>query len=89
MYLSEFCLQNIDHFGQTVESVLIKYGRSIVDEQFVLNRLAQAVIDIYTSAVVLSRASRSLKDQLSSAQHEKLMTGAWVYEVFIEYESFG
>lgn len=54
-----------------------------------LNRLAEAVIDLYTSAVVLSRASRSLKDQLSSAQHEKLMTEAWVYEVLIEYESFG
>ena len=40
------------------------------EEQFVLNRLANATIDSYAMAVVLSRASRSLYFNHSSGQHE-------------------
>lgn len=72
--------RNVDAFGQAVEMVLIKYGKGIVNEQFILNRLADAAIDTYTSAVVLSRASRSLTNQLESAKHEKLLAEAWVLE---------
>jgi len=72
--------KNIDAFGQSVEMVLIKYGKNIVDEQFVLNRLANATIDIYTSAVVLARATKSLNEGLPSANHEKLMTEIWCLE---------
>lgn len=60
--------------------VLIKYGKGIVDEQFILNRLANAAIDIYTSAVVISRASRSLDKGLPTAAQEKLMAEAWTLE---------
>lgn len=62
--------------------VLIKYGRNIVDEQFTLNRLANAAIDIYTSGVAISRASNSLNAGLSTAPHEKLMAQAWTFEVY-------
>jgi very long chain acyl-CoA dehydrogenase len=72
--------KKIDAFGQAVEMVLIKYGKGIVDEQFILNRLANSTIDVYTSAVVLSRASTSLDKGLPTANHEKLMTEAWVLE---------
>lgn len=72
--------KNIDDFGQTVEMVLIKYGKSIVNEQFILNRLANSTFDIYSSMVVLSRATRSLKENLSTAQHEKLMAQAWTLD---------
>jgi very long chain acyl-CoA dehydrogenase len=72
--------KKIDAFGQAVEMVLIKYGKGIVDEQFILNRLANSAIDVYTSAVVLSRASTSLDKGLPTANHEKLMTEAWVLE---------
>lgn len=61
--------------------VLIKYGKSIVNEQFILNRLANATFDIYSSAVVLSRASQSLKEDSSSATHEKLLAETWTSEV--------
>lgn len=66
--------------GEAVESLLIKYGKKIVDEQFLLNRLANAAIDTYTMAVVLSRASRSLSLGLPSAQHELLLTEVWCSE---------
>lgn len=61
--------------------VLIKYGKGIVNEQFILNRLANSAIDIYTMTVVLSRASRSLNEKLPSASHEKILAQNWCYEV--------
>ncbi|CAH0561926.1 unnamed protein product [Brassicogethes aeneus] len=72
--------KSIDAFGQSVEMVLIKYGKNIVNEQFILNRLASATFDIYTSAVVLSRASESLKNGVKTANHEKLMAESWTLE---------
>lgn len=67
-------------FGEAVESLLIKYGKMIIDEQFLLNRLANAAIDTYTMAIVLSRATRSLSLDLPSAQHEVLLTEVWCSE---------
>lgn len=61
--------------------VLIKYGKSIVNEQFILNRLANATFDIYSSAVVLSRSTDALRAGTKTAQHEKLMAEAWTLEV--------
>lgn len=61
--------------------VLIKYGKGIVNEQYILNRLANASIDIYTSMVVLSRATKSLNENVPSAQLEKIMAESWTLEV--------
>lgn len=68
-------------FGQAIEKILIKYGKGIIDEQFILSRIANATIDAYTIAVVLSRASKSLQSNLPSAEHELLLTQLWTYEV--------
>ncbi|XP_065355121.1 very long-chain specific acyl-CoA dehydrogenase, mitochondrial-like [Calliphora vicina] len=70
----------IDLFGQTVESLLIKYGKNIIHEQNILNRLADAAIDIYAMVVVLSRSSRAVQQQLITAEHEINMTKAWCYQ---------
>ncbi|XP_063548994.1 very long-chain specific acyl-CoA dehydrogenase, mitochondrial [Cydia strobilella] len=70
----------VDAYGQTIESTLVKYGRKVVDEQFVLNRLASAAIDVYTTAVVLSRASRAAKLGLPSAAHELKLAEAWAHD---------
>uniref|UniRef100_A0A0C9RAV1 ACADVL_0 protein n=1 Tax=Fopius arisanus TaxID=64838 RepID=A0A0C9RAV1_9HYME len=72
--------KSIESYGQSIEAALIKYGKGIVEEQFVLNRLAQAAIDTYTSAVVLSRASKAADEKLPTAQHELLMAQAWCAE---------
>lgn len=74
-------MQSVEAFGQAVEATLIKYGRGVVDEQFVLNRLAGAAIDTYTMAVVLSRATMALQRGLPSAHIEELMTKVWCSEV--------
>nr|XP_060501013.1 very long-chain specific acyl-CoA dehydrogenase, mitochondrial [Panthera onca] len=50
------------------------------DEQFVLQRLADSAIDLYTMVVVLSRASRSLSEGHPTAQHEKMLCDSWCIE---------
>lgn len=78
---AKLCAQSVDAFGQTVEALLLKYGKEIVHEQFLLGRLADCAIDIYAMSVVLSRATRSLEQKLGSAEHERLMAQAWCIEV--------
>uniref|UniRef100_U5EKH4 Very long-chain specific acyl-CoA dehydrogenase, mitochondrial n=1 Tax=Corethrella appendiculata TaxID=1370023 RepID=U5EKH4_9DIPT len=77
---ARYCSQSINLFGHAVESLLIKFGKKIVEEQFLLNRLADAAIDTYAMAVVLSRATRAIQKNLPSAEHEILMTQAWCVE---------
>lgn len=75
--------QSVEVFGQCIESTLIKHGRKIVDEQFILNRITQAAFDTYTTAAVLSRATRSANKKIPSAEHELLMAKTWSAEVRI------
>ncbi|CAK9806898.1 Very long-chain specific acyl-CoA dehydrogenase, mitochondrial [Anthophora plagiata] len=75
-----FCAKSIEAFGQGIESTLIRYGRDIVEQQFVLNRITQAAFDLYTMSVVLSRATTSAKKNLPSMEHELLMTQTWCSE---------
>merc|ERR1719195_1000744 len=70
----------VEAFGAAVESVLIKHGKNIINEQFLLNRLANATIDIYVSTCVLSRCSKSLNEAVESAHHEEMMTKVWCKE---------
>jgi len=58
----------------------MRYGKNIVEEQFLLNRLAESAIDMYAMMVVLSRASRSIKKGLPSAEMETKMTSVWCNE---------
>ncbi|XP_058815271.1 very long-chain specific acyl-CoA dehydrogenase, mitochondrial-like [Topomyia yanbarensis] len=77
---SKQCSEGIDLFGKAVETLLIKHGKGIVEEQYMLNRLADAAIDIYAMAAVLSRASRAVNKSLPSAEHESLMAQSWCHE---------
>ncbi|XP_050819878.1 very long-chain specific acyl-CoA dehydrogenase, mitochondrial-like isoform X2 [Gopherus flavomarginatus] len=72
----------IDLFGEAVESLLLKYGEKVIDQQFHLKRVADAAIDIYAMAVVISRASRSLSLGQPTAEHEKLLCQTWSHEAF-------
>lgn len=77
---AKICGECTDMFAQSVEALLVKYGKNIVNEQMLLNRLADSSIDIYSMVCVLSRASNSLKLKLPSTEHELLMTKSWVLE---------
>merc|ERR1712223_988595 len=72
--------KNTEMFGNAVEKLLIKYNKNIINEQFLLNRLAAAAIDIYVTTCMLSRCTQSLNEGLPSAMHEELLTKAYANE---------
>merc|ERR1712072_1314034 len=72
----------VDAMGQTVEKVLIKHGKGIINEQFILNRMGNATIDIYANSCVLSRCTKSLNDGVESAHHEVMMAKVWCNESY-------
>jgi len=67
-------------FGETVEKILIKYGKRITDEQYVVNKVAQSTIDIFAMFVVLSRASRSINNKKTTSEHEANIANLFVSE---------
>ena len=67
-------------FGETVESLLIKHGKNIADNQIVVNKVANATIDVYAMFAVLSRATRSLNNKLPSSEHESDLTNLFCIE---------
>uniref|UniRef100_A0A671NFP5 Acyl-CoA dehydrogenase family, member 9 n=1 Tax=Sinocyclocheilus anshuiensis TaxID=1608454 RepID=A0A671NFP5_9TELE len=69
--------QNAAHFGSTVESLLYRYGKTIVDEQLVLKKVADVLINLYAMTAVLSRTSRSISIGLRSHDHEVLLTNTF------------
>ncbi|KAM6969827.1 very long-chain specific acyl-CoA dehydrogenase, mitochondrial-like [Aplochiton taeniatus] len=77
---ADLTVQAIEQFGATVEDLLLKHGKKIIDEQFVLKRVADSAIDLYAMVVVLSRASRSLSQGNPTAQHEKVLCETWCFE---------
>ncbi|XP_062438969.1 very long-chain specific acyl-CoA dehydrogenase, mitochondrial-like isoform X3 [Rhea pennata] len=72
----------VDLLGEAVESLLLKFGTRLTDKQFHLKRVADAAIDMYAMAVVLSRASRALSLKRASAEHEKLLCRTWCHEAY-------
>ncbi|XP_028911168.1 very long-chain specific acyl-CoA dehydrogenase, mitochondrial [Ornithorhynchus anatinus] len=70
----------LESFAVVVEALLVKHKKGIVDEQFLLKRLADSAIDLYAMVVVLSRASRALSEGHATAQHEKMLCDTWCIE---------
>jgi very long chain acyl-CoA dehydrogenase len=66
--------KSVEQFGAATETLLMQLQKKVIDEQNILTRLANASIDIYGMTAALSRASRSLKNNSPTAQHEKLIT---------------
>lgn len=76
----ELLSKSIDRFGTTIEQVLIKYGKSIRDEQFIVYRIGDVVIDLYAMAASLSRCSQSFQNQVPTAVHESHLVRIWCEE---------
>ncbi|XP_077170574.1 very long-chain specific acyl-CoA dehydrogenase, mitochondrial [Paroedura picta] len=77
---AERTVRAIDLFAGIAEEQLLKHGKKIIDEQFVLKRIADSAIDLYGMVVVLSRASRSLELGHPTGQHEKVLCDTWCME---------
>ncbi|KAK7127702.1 hypothetical protein R3I93_020320 [Phoxinus phoxinus] len=69
--------QNAGFFGSTVESLLYRYGKTIVEEQLVLKKVADVLINLYAMTAVLSRTSRSISIGLRNHDHEVLLTNTF------------
>ncbi|KAF7649405.1 hypothetical protein LDENG_00141690 [Lucifuga dentata] len=67
--------QNVCLFGSTVESLLYRYGKTIVDEQLVLKRVADVLINL---------ASRSISIGLRNHDHEVLLANTFCSDAFFK-----
>ncbi|XP_029287756.1 complex I assembly factor ACAD9, mitochondrial [Cottoperca gobio] len=76
--------ENVSLFGSTVESLLYRYGKTIVDEQLVLKRVADVLINLYAMTAVLSRTSRSISIGLRNHDHEVLLANTFCSDAFFK-----
>jgi acyl-CoA dehydrogenase family protein 9 len=67
-------------FGQAVDLLLRRFGKSIIDEQLLLERVANVAIDLYAMVAVISRATRSLEQSRPQAEHEGLLASRFCDE---------
>ena len=63
-----------------VEFALQKHGKDIIEQQMLLERIADIVIDIFAQTAVLGRASRAHRVSVESAAHETNLAQAFCYD---------
>ncbi|XP_070261971.1 complex I assembly factor ACAD9, mitochondrial isoform X1 [Myotis yumanensis] len=76
--------ENVYYFGRTVETLLLRFGKTIVEEQMVLKRVANILINLYGMTAVLSRASRSIRAGLRNHDHEVLLANIFCTEAYCQ-----
>ncbi|XP_026532888.1 acyl-CoA dehydrogenase family member 9, mitochondrial [Notechis scutatus] len=76
--------QNVFEFGNTVENLLVRFGKTIVDEQMILKKVANIVINLYAMTAVISRATRSMCIGLNNHDHEVLLANIFCTEACFE-----
>uniref|UniRef100_A0A3P9I8Q7 Complex I assembly factor ACAD9, mitochondrial n=1 Tax=Oryzias latipes TaxID=8090 RepID=A0A3P9I8Q7_ORYLA len=76
--------QNVHLFGITVEGLLYRYGKTIVDEQLILKKVADVMINLYAMTAVLSRASRSISIGLRNHDHEVLLANTFCNDAYFK-----
>nr|DBA18725.1 TPA: hypothetical protein GDO54_016939 [Pyxicephalus adspersus] len=72
--------RNVYYFGNTVENLLYRFGKTIVDEQLALKRVADILINLYAMTAVISRASRSISIGLRNHDHDVLIANMFCTE---------
>ncbi|XP_008563405.1 PREDICTED: acyl-CoA dehydrogenase family member 9, mitochondrial [Galeopterus variegatus] len=76
--------ENVYSFGRTVEMLLLRFGKTIVEEQLVMKRVANILINLYGMTAVLSRASRSIRTGLQNHDHEVLLANMFCVEAYFQ-----
>ncbi|XP_009236690.3 complex I assembly factor ACAD9, mitochondrial isoform X4 [Pongo abelii] len=76
--------ENTYYFGRTVETLLLRFGKTIMEEQLVLKRVANILINLYGMTAVLSRASRSIRIGLRNHDHEVLLANTFCVEAYLQ-----
>lgn len=65
-------------FQGCVDGALVKYGKGIIDQQLVVQRLANMAIDLYGALAVVSRASAAVREKNEHADHEVMLARSFV-----------
>jgi very long chain acyl-CoA dehydrogenase len=60
----------------------MKHGKTIRDEQFIVHRIGDITIDLFTMAASLSRCTQSFKNQIPTAVHESNLVRIWCEEAY-------
>ncbi|KAM6216164.1 complex I assembly factor ACAD9, mitochondrial [Rhynchocyon petersi] len=76
--------ENVYYFGRTVETLLLRFGKTIIEEQMVMKRVANILINLYGMTAVLSRASRSIRIGLRNHDHEVLLANIFCMEAYTQ-----
>jgi len=65
-------------FQGSIQTVLMKHGKDIVEKQLTVQRIANSAIDLYGCLAVLSRASASVKRGAPHIEHEMLLAKSFL-----------
>ncbi|XP_073430375.1 complex I assembly factor ACAD9, mitochondrial isoform X1 [Dendrobates tinctorius] len=76
--------ENTYYFASAVESLLYRFGKTIVEEQLALKRVADILINLYAMTAVISRASRSITIGLRNHDHEVLIANYFCSEAYFK-----
>ncbi|XP_072136459.1 complex I assembly factor ACAD9, mitochondrial [Mobula birostris] len=76
--------ENVYVLGTTVENLLYRYGKTIVEEQLVVKKVADVLINLYAMTAVISRASRSISIGLRNHDHEILLANTFCSEAHFQ-----
>ncbi len=60
------------HFGHAVEALLMKYGKSVVEQQLHIKRIAEVAMDIFVGLSVLSRVTHLISQKGEAACADEL-----------------
>ncbi|KAL3116801.1 hypothetical protein niasHT_001873 [Heterodera trifolii] len=75
--------QCIGDFGKTVDALIMAYKKDVVDRQYELIRIANAAIDIYSMAAVLSRCNFAIeRSGADNTQHDQHITNLFCRQAF-------
>uniref|UniRef100_A0A663MM96 Complex I assembly factor ACAD9, mitochondrial n=1 Tax=Athene cunicularia TaxID=194338 RepID=A0A663MM96_ATHCN len=83
-YAACFPLEDYSNCCIFLRGLLSRFGKTIVDEQLVLKRVADIVINIYAMTATISRASRSISIGLRNHDHEVLLTNIFCTEAYFK-----
>jgi alkylation response protein AidB-like acyl-CoA dehydrogenase len=67
-------------FGQAVEGLLRRHGKEIIEEQLLLERVADMAIDLYGMVAVISRATKALETDTDHAPHQAMLASTFCEE---------
>jgi alkylation response protein AidB-like acyl-CoA dehydrogenase len=66
-------------FQGAIQTLLVKHGKDIINNQYQLQRVANIAIDIYACLAVMSRMNSSVKDKVPHVEHETLLAKAVIH----------